>query len=103
MCDTGIMEDENNFDSITDGTVIHITDISGKRYHHSFRKPVTIHFEKQNKMLWYASIDELMVNGEGRYPIETFEDLSSALELLRMTDAKHPDSPMHRIVREHIR
>lgn len=65
-------------------------------------KPVTVRFERRNGKLWYASIDERMVYGEGRNAEEAYEDLSSALELLRIIDAQHPESPMHQIVRTYM-
>ena len=93
------IDDGEQFDHITDGTVIRTSIISGNGYRYSLRRPITVHFEKQKRGLWYASIDELMVYGEGRNAKEAYEDLSSAPELLRMTDAEHPYGPMHLIVR----
>ena len=93
------IDDGEQFDHITDGTVIRTSIISGNGYHHSLRRTVTVRFERQRRRLWYASIDELMVYGEGRNAEEAYEDLSSALELLRMTDAEYQDSSMHLIGR----
>lgn len=96
------IDDGEQSGHITDGTAIRTSIISGNGYHHSLRRPVTVRFEKQKRGHWYASIDELMVYGEGRKAKEAYDDLSSALELLRMTDAEHPDSPMHLIVRTYM-
>ena len=89
------INDGEQFNHITDRTVIHTMIISGNGQIHLFKRPVTVRFERQDRGLWYAGIDELMVYGGESNAEKAYEDPSSALELLRMTDAGHPYSPMH--------
>lgn len=101
MRGTGIADDVDMFDSVTDGPsstsrtprATDATIHSGNR-HHPFRDRRKGIMSRQHR--WADGLRR------GRDPKKAYGDLSSALELPRITVAQYPNSPMHRIVRDRM-